>query len=119
MDYETETPPIVKYPRPIGAAFLGGSAVLAYLCIAIPVNDARAGSESISLSMSGVFMTFFCFIVGFVFLVFGARFAPYFVAQEGRSKAKLYATVAVICAVSFGAYLWLQQYLESLGYTFQ
>lgn len=118
MNYEPEIPPIVKYPRPIGAAFLAGSLVLAYLCIALPVNEANTGAQTISLSLSGVFMTIFAFITGLVFLLFGARFARFFVVQEGESKVRMYATVGVISAISLGAYFWLQHYLELQGYTF-
>ncbi len=118
MSYETEQPPIVRYPRPIGAAFVAGSLLLAYLCILLPVNAAKAGEATISLSSTGIFMTFFCLIVGLVFLLFGARFARYFVVQEGEPKVRMYVTVTIICAISFSAYLGLQHYLEGLGYTF-
>ncbi len=109
---------ILQHPRPVGAFFLCLGGLLIYLSILCPIKEAQNHAANVSLSMGGVFMAVFSTLLGFVFVLFGARFARFFVVEKEQSKAPVYVTAAIISLLGLFAYIALQKYLEGFGYIF-
>ncbi|MFN8285837.1 MAG: hypothetical protein U0V74_03735 [Chitinophagales bacterium] len=109
---------ILKHPRAVGALFMCLGGLLVYLSILSPIKDAQHHAADVSLSMGGIFVAVFSSLIGIIFLLFGVRFARFFVVEKDQSKTPVYITAAVISLVGLIVYMALQKYIEGFGYVF-
>ncbi len=109
---------IIRYPRLIGGLFALLGLLLIYLCILLPVKAAQHHAPNVSISMGGIFMAVFSLLSGLVFLIFGTRYARFFVTQDNAGKAPVYLSAALISFMGLATYILLQKYLQGFGYVF-
>ena len=101
-----------------GLFFVGGGAVLAYLSIWLPYQQARAGAQTVSLNRSGITLAVLFPLVGLILTAGGETAANHIKAQTTGKKTKLgWVYVAVIAAIALGVYLVVENKFEQMGYT--
>ncbi|MBB4132250.1 hypothetical protein [Xanthomonas sp. 3075] len=111
--------------RLIGVLILLVGAALAYWAVWMPLEQARAGAESITLhgGMKLALVIPMCLLFGIGYAVGGGRFHqsihnsdPDKVRRWGKTSGIGWLLILVSVAAAFGLYQWLQHTLHGLGY---
>lgn len=101
-----------------GLVFIIGGAVLGYLSIWTPYTDALAGSQSVSLSRSGIALSILFPLMGVILIIGGETASDHIKAQTTGKRTKLgWVYTAIIAAIALGVYFIVQHKFETMGYT--
>ena len=101
-----------------GLFFIVGGAVLAYLSIWLPYQQARAGAQTVSLHRTGVALAILFPLMGIILAAGGATAANHIKAQTAGRKTRLgWVYVVIIGAIALGVYLIVERKFEAMGYT--
>ena len=101
-----------------GLVFIIGGAVLGYLSIWTPYQEALAGSQSVSLNRSGIALAILFPLLGVILIIGGEAASDHIKAQTSGKRTKLgWIYTAVIAAIALGVYYVVQHKFETMGYT--
>jgi hypothetical protein len=100
-----------------GVVMIIFGALLGYLCIYQPIESARNGEASVSISLKGALLAPIG-LLGLMYLVLGSRVTAIMGTRQERKPAS-YVIVVGIILLGIGTYIWLRTTLQSYGYDFQ
>ena len=103
--------------RFIGIVLLLSGGVLSYLCIYQPLESARSGAPTVSVSLKGAIFAPIG-LIGLIYLVLGPC-ARTIMGTREKPTSTAYVFGIVAALLGLGLYLWLRSELEAHGYDFQ
>ncbi|MBC7840910.1 MAG: hypothetical protein H7099_01270 [Gemmatimonadaceae bacterium] len=95
-----------------------GGALLGYLSIWKPYNEALTGSQTIQLNRTGIALAILFPLMGVILAIGGEAASNHIKAQTTGKKTKLgWVYIAIIAAIALGVHWVVETRFESLGYT--
>ena len=104
----------------LGGLFLMcAGAVLGYLSIWRPYQQALSGSNTVLLNRTGIGLAILFPLLGAILVAGGEAVNEHFKAQRvaGKRSALGWAYIVIVGVIAIGAYLLVQSKFEALGYT--
>ncbi len=102
--------------RIVGVLLLLVGGMLGYFCVYDPLEAAKRGDPSVSVSLKGSILAPVC-LIGVMYVVLGAGVTPIMGTREHPKPAAYIISIGLI-ALGFGLYFWLRSTLEGYGYDF-
>ncbi len=103
--------------RVIGLVLLISGGLLGYLCVYEPLESARNGAPTVSVSLKGAILAPIG-LIGLMYLVLGPRATAIMGTREKPTPAA-YGILIGAVLLGLGLYVWLRWALEAHGYDFQ
>jgi hypothetical protein len=103
--------------RLIGVILLICGVTVGYLCVYLPLESARSGTPTVSVSLKGTVLTPFA-LVGMMYLVLGSRATEVMGTRE-KPKPAAFAVMVGALLLGVGLYVWLRSALQDYGYDFR
>ncbi len=101
-----------------GLFFIFSGAVLGYLSIWSPYQDAVSGSQTVTLNRTGIALSILLPLVGVVLAIGGEAVSNHLKAKTVGKNTKLgWLYIAIIGAIALGVYYAVETKFESMGYT--
>lgn len=103
----------------LGGLFLiGGGAVLGYLSIWTPYQEAQTGAQTVSLSQGGIALSILFPMLGAILIIGGQAVNEHLKAQSTGKKTKLgWVYIAIIAVAALGVYKFVEHRFALMGYT--
>jgi hypothetical protein len=101
-----------------GLFFLCAGAVLVYLSIWRPYQEALAGKHTVMLNRTGIGLAILFPLLGAILIAGGEAVNEHVKAQRvaGRRTIRGWAYIIIVGVIAIGAYLVLRSKFEALGY---
>ena len=104
-------------PRLLGFIILVIDAILIYVCIVLPIQQANDHAESVTTAFKGVLLIPALLVIGVLYCVAPAWTAR--MSADIEHKKGIVWTAAIIGAAAGGILYWLvESHLEAYGYKF-
>jgi hypothetical protein len=110
---------IAMWPRTIGLAMVAGGVALGWFFGLKPLWDAEAGLvREVQVGMKLFLVAPMCILFGAMLLIGGRSVGESFAGppQTARDHWLIWPAFAVACAAGFGAWWWMEQRLEAIGF---
>ena len=102
-----------------GGVLLIGGAVLAYLSIWRPYQDALGGSNTVLLNRTGIALAILFPLLGAILIAGGEAVNEHLKTHMTRGNRTMrgWVYIAIVAVIALGAYLLVESKFEALGYT--
>jgi hypothetical protein len=108
---------VTNNPRKLGAVVVVFSGVLIFFSLILPLLQADQGAESVTISVKATVGGIVFFMVGLAYCLYGSKAVALSNPDPQNLQKSTVAFYIVVIVIALAAYIFLEQFLLSHGYT--